>query len=76
MKCPKYIKQMLIQRAACAEKFTELDIAIKKWLEKNDLLDLVEDYDICGGCESYVNPFASSARILEIIENSNKGKEI
>lgn len=76
MRCPKYIKQMLIQRAACATKFTELDIAIKKWLEKNDLLYLVEDYDICGGCESYVNPFESSNRILEIIENSNKGREI
>ena len=76
MKCPKYIKEMLLQRAACSTKFTELDIAIKKWLEKNGLLDLVEDYDICGGCESYVNPFASSDRILEIIENSNKGIEI
>lgn len=69
MKCPKYIKKALKQRADCAAKFTELDCMIAEWLEKHDLLWKVEDYDIHGGCESYVNPGNSSHRILEIIEN-------
>ncbi len=70
MKCPKYIKEALIQRANHGAKFTELDVMISEWLEKHDLLYLVEEYDIHGGCESYVNPYSSSARILEVIENA------
>lgn len=70
MKCPKYIKKALEQRADCACKFTELDVMIGEWLEKHDLLYKVEEYDIHGGCESYVNPDSSSARILEVIENA------
>ena len=68
MKCPNYIKEALKQRANHADRFTELDIMIAEWLEKHDLIHLVEDYDIHGGCESYVNPTNSSARILEAIE--------
>lgn len=70
MTCPKYIKEALRQRANHAAKFTELDVMIGEWLEKHNLLELVEDYDIHGGCESYVNPDASSARILEVIKNA------
>ena len=70
MKCPKYIKEALKQRANCAARFTELDVMIGDWLEKHNLLDSVESYDICGGCESYVNPYSSSYRILEVIENA------
>lgn len=70
MKCPKYIKDALKQRANHAARFTELDVMIGNWLEKHGLLGQVETYDICGGCESYVNPDSSSDRILEIIENA------
>lgn len=70
MKCPKYIKDALQQRAKCADRFTELDVMIAEWLEKHDLIYLVEDYDIHGGCESYVNPSNSSERILKVIENA------
>jgi hypothetical protein len=68
--CPKYIKEALKKRAECAIKFTELDIIIGEWLDKHNLYDLVEDYDISGGCESYVNPESSSARILNVIDNA------
>lgn len=70
MRCPKYIKEALKQRANCASKFTDLDLMIAEWLDKHQLLDLVENEDIGGGCESYVNPHSSSERILEIIENA------
>lgn len=70
MKCPQYIKDMLTRRAKHAAEFTELDIAIGEWLDKHGIE--VEEYDICGGCESYVNPYASSRRIIEAIENFEK----
>lgn len=70
MKCPKYIKEALRRRTRAAYVFTAADTMIADWLEKNNLLDRVELYDICGGCESYVNPDSSSARILEVIENA------
>ena len=69
MRCPNYIRKALIKRAKCAATFTDLDLEISEWLEKNDLLNLIEDYDIHGGCESYVNPYDSSFRILKVIEN-------
>lgn len=31
-----------------------------------------EEYDINGGCESYVNPYQSSNRILCAVEKHNK----
>ena len=68
--CPKYIKEALTQRAKCASRFTELDVMIGEWLEKHNIYDKVEHYDISGGCEAYVNPDSSSARILEVIENA------
>jgi hypothetical protein len=71
MKCPKYIQEALVRRAACAERFTDYDITIRRWLEKHDII--VEDFDICGGCESYVNPYASSGRIYKaILEKGNE----
>ena len=39
---------------------------IQQWLDKHGIQ--VEEYDICGGCESYVNPLASSKRIIQAIE--------
>lgn len=70
MKCPEYIKEALRQRARCARRFLELDCMIVEWLEKNNLVDAVEDYDIATGCESYCNPEESSKRIIEVIENA------
>lgn len=65
MRCPKYIRDSLIKRAKCAMEFTAQDCIIRKFLERNNIK--VEDYDISGGCESYVNPVDSSNRILEAI---------
>ena len=70
MNCPEYIKEALRQRARCARRFLELDYTVSEWLEKHQLIDEVEDYDIYGGCEAYCNPESSSARILEVIENA------
>lgn len=66
MTCPKYIKELLRKRAACAENFTSYDVQLAGWLEKNGIE--VETYDICGGVESYSNPWASSHRVLQAIE--------
>lgn len=70
MNCPEYIKEALRQRARCARRFLELDCMIAEWLEKHNLIDEVESYDIATGCESYCNPESSSARILEVIKNA------
>lgn len=70
MNCPKYISDALKKRANCAYRFIHYDHMIGEWLEKNNLLDKVELYDIYGGCEAYVNPDDSSARILSVIEEA------
>ena len=70
MKCPKYISEALRVRANCAAQFLHNDVMIGKWLEEHNLIDKVEMYDIYGGCESYANPYESSRRILEVIENA------
>lgn len=70
MKCPQYIKDMLMRRARYAEEFTAIDFALGEWLDKHGIE--VEEYDIRGGCESYVNPYDSSRRIIEAIENFEK----
>lgn len=67
MKVPKYIKDKLLRRARCASQFTDLDCDIADWLDKNNIE--VEEYDICGGCEAYVNPYESIKRILQAIED-------
>lgn len=67
MKVPKYIKQALESRANHAERFTYLDCIIFEFLDKHGIP--YEEYDINGGCESYVNPHASSDRLLRAIEN-------
>jgi hypothetical protein len=72
MKCPEYVKNALLQRAKAAEKFIKCDTVVVEWLEKNNMVDVVEDYDILTGCESLVNPTDSAKRILEAIENYEK----
>ena len=65
MECPKYIAEALRKRAYCALNFTSHDVTIARFLEKHGIE--VEDYDIYGGCEAYVNPIESSNRIYEAI---------
>lgn len=59
-----------MRRAKYASAFTDIDCTIREWLDKYGIE--VEEYDICGGCDSYVNPYASSRRIIEAIENFEK----
>ncbi len=66
MKCPKYIKEALWRRASHAAHFLTLDVKIAEFLERNGIE--VEEYDICTGVESYINPHQSSKRILDAIE--------
>lgn len=68
MKCPKYIKDLCYKRAKAASKFIDYDYKIYEWLEEHDVQ--VEDFDILTGCESIVNPYASSERIIKAIEES------
>ena len=66
MECPKYIREALLRRANHASAFLDLDWKIAEWLEKNNIE--VDFEDIHGGSESYVNPYESSKRILQAIE--------
>ena len=70
MSCPKYIRDLCYKRAKVAAKFLDYDCQIVEWLEKNGLINEVEDYDILTGCESICNPFASSDRIINVIEGN------
>lgn len=66
MKCPQYIIDLLRKRAESAERFLHYDVQLAEWLEKNGIE--VETYDIGGGVESISNPWASSLRIKDAIE--------
>ncbi len=67
MKVPKYIEIAIRRRAKAAMLLTENDVIISNWCEKNGIE--LKEYDICGGCESLVNPIASANRILKAIQN-------
>lgn len=66
MKCPNYIKEALFRRARHAGFFLDYDYKIAEFLKRNHIE--VDSEDICGGAESYVNPFDSSKRIFNAIE--------
>lgn len=66
MKCPNYIKDLCYRRAKAASKFIDYDYKIYEWLEDHNVQ--VKDFDILTGCESIVNPYASSERIIKAIE--------
>ena len=68
MKCPKYIKDLCYRRAKAASKFIDYDYKIYEWLEDHNVQ--VEDFDILTGCESIVNPYASSDSIIKAIEET------
>lgn len=68
MNCPKYIKDLCCKRANAAAKFADYDYKIYEWLEEHNIQ--VEDFDILTGCESLVNPYASSDRIIKAIEEA------
>ena len=68
MKCPEYIKDLCLKRAKAASRFMDYDYEIAQWLKNHNIE--VEDYDICTGCESIVNPYPSSDRIIKAIEEA------
>lgn len=70
MKIPKYIENLIDRRAGLAALLNHADRKLGEWLEKNGIN--VEEYDIHGGCEMYVNPWASADRIKQAIKNEQK----
>ena len=70
MKIPKRIEKLIERRAKLASDINYIDGQLTEWLEKKDLVDKVEEYDFMGGCEMYVNPYASADRIREVILNN------
>lgn len=69
MKMPKYIENAIDQRANHAERFNHYDYIISQWVDKNGVD--AENFDIYGGVESIVNPWASAIRLKEAIKNTN-----
>lgn len=67
MKVPKYIEKLIDRRAALADSLNDADCKLGKWLEKNEVD--VEECDIYGGCEMYVNPWGAAYRIKQAVEN-------
>lgn len=70
MKIPKYVEKLIERRAKLADDLNSVDNQLTSWLEKNNLLDKVEEYDVMTGCEMYVNPYASADRIREVITSN------
>lgn len=67
MKIPKYIEVLIEKREKLAAELISTDWKLSEWLEKNGVD--VEECDTRGGCEMYVNPWDSAARIKRAIEN-------
>lgn len=65
MKIPKYIDQMLEQRAKAALTFTACDSKLAKWLDKNNIQ--VPSDDILTGACSLIEPYGSIDIIRECI---------
>ena len=70
MKRPKYIENLIDRRAGLAVLLNHADHKLGEWLEKNGVN--VEEYDIYGGCEMYVNPWNSADRIKQAIKDKQK----
>lgn len=67
MKIPKYIEKLIERRAELAVLLNYADHKLIGWLEKNGVE--VKEYDICSGCEMYINPWDSANRIKQAIKD-------
>ena len=65
MKIPKYVDQLLEQRAKAALTFTSCDSKIAEWLDKNNIQ--VPSDDILTGTCSLMEPYGSIDIIRECI---------
>ena len=65
MKIPKYVEKLIVRRCRLAKELNSTDVKLAHFLERNGIE--VEEYDIYGGCEMYVNPDSSSERVREAI---------
>lgn len=67
MNIPGKIEKLIEQRIKYAWSIMRADSKLADWLEGNEID--VEECDIRGGCEMYVNPGAAASRIREAIVN-------
>lgn len=67
MQIPKYIEKLIDKRAELSVFLNHADHKLGDWLERNCVK--VEEYDIYGGCEMYVNPWNSADRIKQAIKD-------
>lgn len=65
MKIPKCIEKLLDRRAKLAADLMTVDGELTEWIDENHIE--VEACDYCTGCEMYVNPYESVARVKEAI---------
>lgn len=64
MKCPKYIREMIIDRKRCAVKYMNLDVKLAEWAEKKGI---VCEYLQGGFVDTLVNPDMALVDSLEAI---------
>lgn len=67
MKIPKHIEKLIERRCRLAMQLNSADCNLADWLEKNDVIQAIEEYDIYGGCEMYTCPQSSAERIRKAI---------
>lgn len=70
MKIPKYIEKALNDRVKAANKWSEADLIIGRFLVKKGLDDKADTCDFFGGVEAIVNPEESAERIREVIKEA------
>lgn len=67
MDIPKKIEKLINQRRRYAELVEKIDYELSIWLKKNRIN--VDEQDVFGGSEVYLNPIGSANRIRkEILE--------
>ena len=66
------IIKLLHRRQKLAEELMDVCEKVDDYITENKLEDKVEPYDWLTGCEIYCNPFASSERVIAIIEENVK----
>lgn len=67
MKCPKYIRDKIYQRARYAIKFTDLDREISDWIDKHNI---DSEYALCGYVETLVGGFSAAEECINDIEGA------
>ena len=65
MKCPKYIKDKIIQRAKYADKFLQLDGEISEWMAQQGI---DSEYALSGYVEALCGTYLAAEECIKDIE--------